>query len=92
MSFTGWYSQTQIPKLYWTTTEGGREVSFDSVPFSVDKVSVLDCQYGVQYWKEKQNKENKKKRLKLQSTRKVGCHAHIRTHTYTLYPEFQISL
>ena len=28
--------------------------------------------------------------MKLQSTRKIGCHAHIRIHTYTLYPEFQV--
>ena len=65
--------------------EGG---SFDGVPFSVDKVSVLDCQYGEQYWKEKNNKQ---KRLRLQGTRKIGCHAHIKTHTYTLYPDFQVS-
>lgn len=76
------------PKLYYTKKEGSREVNFDGVPFSVDKVSVLDCQYGVQYWKKK---ENKKVRLKLQGTRKTGCHAHIKTHTYTLYPEFQVS-
>ena len=63
-------------------------MTFDGTPFSVDKVCVLDCQYGMRYWKEK---KNNKKRLKLQSTRKIGCHAHIRTHTYTLYPEFQIS-
>ena len=68
--------------------EGGREISFDGVPFSVDKVSVLDCQYGEQYWKEKNNKQ---KRLRLQGTRKIGCHAHIKTHTYTLYPDFQVS-
>ena len=44
-------------------------------------------------WCEVLERETKKKKgLKLQSTRKVGCHAHIRTHTYTLYPEFQISL
>ena len=62
-------------------------MNFDGVPFSVDKlkVSVLDCQYGVQYWKEKKEKENIKKHLKLQGSRKIGCHAHIRTHTYTLY-------
>ena len=66
-------------------------MNFDGVPFSVDKVSVLDCQYGVQYWKEKKEKENIKKRLKLQGSRKIGCHAHIRTHTYTLYPDFQLS-
>ena len=61
------------------------------MPFSVDKVSVLDCQYGEHYWKEKKGKENQKKRLKLQGSRKIGCHAHIRTHTYTLYPDFQLS-
>ena len=83
--------QPQIPKLYWTKSEGGREVSFDGMPFSVDKVSLLDCQYGEHYWKEKKEKENKKKRLKLQGSRKIGCHAHIRTHTYTLYPDFQLS-
>ena len=38
----------QVPKLYWTKMKGGREISFDGVPLSVDKVSVLDCQYGEQ--------------------------------------------
>ena len=66
-------------------------MSFDGVPFSVDKVSILDCQYGVHYWKEKKEKESKKKRLKLQGSRKIGCHAHIRIHAYTLYPDFQLS-
>ena len=60
MSFTDWHSQMQIPKLYWIKTEGGREVSFDGVPFSVDKVSVLDCQYGVQYWEENKTKKSKR--------------------------------
>ena len=35
--------------------------------------------------------EGKGKRLKLQGSHKIGCHAHIRTHTYTLYPDFQLS-
>ena len=56
-------------------------MSFDDVPFSVDKVSVLDCQYGVHYWKEKKNKE---KHLKLQGSCKIGCHAHIRTLNITV--------
>ena len=90
-SLYSFFYQPQIPKLYWTKSEGGREVSFDGMPFSVDKVSLLDCQYGEHYWKEKKEKENKKKRLKLQGSRKIGCHAHIRTHTYTLYPDFQLS-
>ena len=54
-------SFTQILfKLYWTKSEGGREVNFDGMPFSVDKVSVRDCQYGNHYWKEKKETENKR--------------------------------
>ena len=46
------------------------------MPFSVDKVSVRDCQYGDHYWKEK---KNKKKRLKLQDSGKIGYHVHMHT-------------
>ena len=83
--------QSQIPKLYWTKSEGGRTVSFDGIPFSVERVSVLDCQYGHKYYKEKKEKENVKKRLRLQGTRKIGCHASIKIHTYTIYPDFQLT-
>lgn len=52
-------------------------------------MSFLDCQYGERYWKERK-KSNK--RLRLQNSRKIGCHAHIMIHTYTLYPDFQIKM
>ena len=76
------------PKLYWSKKEGIRTVQFDGIPFSIEKVTLYDCQYGEHYWKDKpcQNK-----RLKLQNTRKIGCHAHIVTQTYRLYPEFKMS-
>ena len=49
----------------------------------------MECTTGRK--KKEREKENKKKRLKLQGSRKIGCHAHIRTHAYTLYPDFQLS-
>jgi len=73
--------------LYWSKKEGDRTVQFDGIPFSVEKVTLYDCQYGEQYWKDKA-KQNK--RLRLQTTRKLGCHAHITTCTYKLFPEYQI--
>ena len=49
---------------------------------------IYDCQYGEHYWKDKpcQNK-----RLKSQTTRKIGCYAHIETRSYRLYPKFEMS-
>ena len=64
------------------------------MPFSVDKMSVRDCQYGDYYWKEKKETENKNKLLKLQGSCKIGCHVHMHTDThtfYTLYPDFQLA-
>ena len=60
-------------------------MSFDGMPFSVDKVSVRDCQYGDHYWKEKKETENKEA---LEScwihTRLVAMHAcmHMYVHVY----------
>ena len=65
-------------------------MSFEGIPFSVDKVNVLDCQYGVHYTgRNKREKENdNKKHLKLQGTRKIaGVHANIQIQTYTIFPE-----
>ena len=40
-------------------------MSFDGMPFSVDKVSIRDCQYGNHYCrKEKKEIENEKKVLR----------------------------
>lgn len=73
------------PKLYWSKKEGDRTVQFDGIPFSIEKVTLYDCQYGEHYWKENRNKT---KQLRLQTT---GCNAHIVTRTYKLYPEFTMS-
>ena len=39
----------------------------------------------------KGSKKCKKKRLCLQGSRKIGCHAHIEIKGYTLYPEYAVS-
>ena len=52
----------------------------------MEKVTTFDCQYGEHYWKEKT------KKLKIQNTRKIGCHAKIKTCTYVLYPDYKITL
>ena len=46
------------PKLYWSKKEDIRPVQFDGIPFSIEKVTLYDCQYGEHYWKDKpyQNK------------------------------------
>ena len=49
----------------------------------------LDCQFGIQYFKEKGSKD-KLKRTVLQGTRKIGCTAHIVVRSITLYTDFQI--
>ena len=51
------------------------------MPFPVDKVSILDYQFRLYYWKEKKNKE---KHLKLQGSHKIGCDAHNEWETSVL--------
>ena len=63
-------------------------MNFDDTPFTVDKHTMFDCQYGQHYFK---NKECKHARLRLQGTRKIGCCAHIEIIQYTLYPDYQIT-
>ena len=74
--------------MYWRKTEGHTDVSFDDSPFTVNREVVLDCQYGPHYW---QNKETKKRQLRLQSSRKIGCGAHIKIRYYTVYRKFQLN-
>lgn len=50
----------------------------------------MDCQYGKHYFKERETKQCKKRRLCLQGSRKIGCHAHIEIKGYTLYPEYAL--
>ena len=70
-----------VAKLYWSKKEGERVVEFDCIPFSVEKVSLYDCHYGEHY---KKHKEHKAKQLRLQSTHKIGCFAHILTDLFRI--------
>ena len=47
----------------------------------------MECQYGSHYWKDK---ETKMKRLQLQGSRKLGCHAYIKIRYYTVYSDYQV--
>ena len=49
---------------------------------------MYDCQHGKQYYKQR---ERKTKKLCLQSTKKLGCPAHIIVKEYHTYPEFKIT-
>ena len=73
--------------MYWSKKEGDRTIQFDGIPFTVEKVTFYDCQYGEHYWKDKPKQY---KRLRLQTTRKFGRHAHIVTRSYKLYPEYKM--
>ena len=59
-------------------------VSFDNIPFSLEEVRILDCQYGEHYFKKR---EKGSKTLRLQGSRKIGCQAKIRIKCYTTYPD-----
>ena len=48
----------------------------------------LDSQFGPHYYKQKPTKG---KKIWLQSTRKIGCQAHVNVKGFVLYPEFAIS-
>ena len=76
-----------IPKLFLKKTEGAKQITFSNTPFSVAEEKVLDCQYGHHYFRKH---DSKGKRLCLQGTRKIGCHATIRIKTFILYPEYAI--
>ena len=60
------------------------------MPFSVQEEKILDCQYGVHYYKKSCN-DAKPARLRLQGTRKIGCLAKITTKKYAIYPEYKIN-
>ena len=79
---------TSDVQLYWHKSEGKKEINFNDIPFSVNEMKVLDCQFGEKYYKEKL-KQGKK--VWLQGTRKMGCMAHIEVKGFTLYPEYGIN-
>ena len=63
-------------------------VDFNGVPFRPIKTQVYECQHGKKYYKQRPRKSN---RLCLQSTKKLGCPAHILVKEYNLYPDFIIT-
>ena len=73
--------------FFWRYTIGSLKVEFDNVPFSVGEKRILDCQHGSEYYKQRKPMG---KRTRLQSTRKIGCNAHIVCRQYILYPHYGI--
>ena len=79
--------QKPQPRIYWTYKQGNTTVEFGNTPFIVGDIQHLQCQYGPQYYK---SKLKKGKQLRLQSTRKIGCPAHIVVKQYILFPEYAV--
>ncbi len=61
-------------------------MQLDNTPFTIVETRRLECQFGPHYYKEKPQKST---RLKLQGSRKIGCHAHIVVKKCTVYPEYR---
>ena len=72
-----------MPRLYWSYGK----IEFDNTPFSIAETKRMECQFGPHYYKEKSHKST---RLCLQSTRKMGCCAHIIVKKCILYTEYKI--
>lgn len=79
---------SQKIRIYWQKKEGCKTIEFNNIPFSVAEEKLLDCQFGPKYFKQKPVQG---KRLWLQSTRKIGCNAHVEVKAFILYPEFAIT-
>ena len=63
--------KTPVPsRIFWKKKEGGKDVSFDNTPFTISEEKKMDCQYGKHYFKERETKQCKKKRLCLRGSRK----------------------
>ena len=73
-----------MQKNFWEKYNG---TNFDNIPFTIDKQTDLDCEYGLKYFKDK---ECKHARFRMQGTRKMGCCAHIRIVHYILFLDYQI--
>ena len=81
------YQQKPESRTYWSYKRGSATVEFGNTPFIVGDSQHLQCQFGPQYYKSKPKKE---KHLRLQSTRKMGCPAHMVIKQYTLFPDYEI--
>ena len=64
-------------------------MEFNNTPFSIEKETILDCQHGSHYYGTKENK-GKRKQLRLQGTKKVGCSAKIKIKKYVIYKEYSL--
>ena len=55
-----------------TNLRGKKEINFNDIPFSVNEMKVLDCQFVEKYYKEKpkQRKRNKEKPKQRKKERK----------------------
>lgn len=73
-----------IAKLLWSQGH----LQLDNTPFAIVETRRLDCQFGQRYYKEKAQKST---RLKLQGSRKLGCHAHIQVKKCIVYPEYKVT-
>ena len=73
--------------LFWRYRFKKHTAEFCSTPFSMGDKHILHCQYGEHYFKAHNCTS---KRLKLHSTRKIGCKAHIKVKSFTLYPDYCI--
>ncbi len=63
-------------------------MQLDNTPFTIVETRRLECQFGQRYYKEKPQKSS---RLKLQGSRKIGCHAHIEVKKCTVYPDYRVT-
>ena len=71
-------------KIFWNQGQ----MLIANTPFSIIESRRLECQFGPHYYKERPQKST---RLKLQGSRKMGCHAHILIKKCRLYPEYKIT-
>ena len=81
---------TQNSRLFWQLTTGSRTVEFGRIPFSVGEKRILDCQYGLKYYKSRELTGKRWLYLQGIGSRKQGCTAHIELTEYVTYPLFQI--
>ena len=75
--------------LYWSYKFGNSVAKFDNTPFRIISTRYLDCQHGNQYYKDHKPKS---KRVCLQSTRKLGCPAHMMIKEFEIYSQYKTNI
>ena len=79
----------QLPMLYWNYKFSNSVAKLDNTPFRIISTRYLDCQYGNEYYKDH---EPKSKRVCLQSTRKLGCPAHMMIKEFEIYSQYKTNI